>query len=300
MKDLQVELVRKFREYSSDELLEKLRSDTLIELAQKIAVDELRSRGIEFVPVDDAPAQESPDQAVGYQDFETIARFSNATDAEILRGRLEAEEIPAIIPDFHMGMGNAFLLSGTGSIRVQVPRPLVAQALDIVHAVREGEFSLEQAQRESASSPAPEKSSLDTEEALLAFAQDPAWIKTWQSLVHGTGRLAGFNPFAAVMGVTWFFYRKMIVTGVIVMLADMMVLMSFGLIGVIVLVRIPAGLLANVLYYRKAESAVRGMQAGQLPPGQMIQGLKRQGGINLGAALFAVLFMVTIRIIFFA
>jgi hypothetical protein len=125
-------------------------------------------------------------------------------------------------------------------------------------------------------------------------------MKTWQGLIHGTGRLAGFNPFAAVMGTTWFFYRKMIVTGIVVMLADMMVLMYFGPIGVIVLVRIPAGLLANILYYRKAESAVRGMQAGQLPPAQMIQGLRRQGGISMGAALFAVLCMVSIRIIFFA
>lgn len=286
--DFREELVQQFREYSNDELLEKLKSGVLIELAQDVALHELKARGIEFSGQPVATMDGAEDTCFSPGDFETVATFATPTDAHILRAHLESEGVPAFVPDAHLGVVNPFLLSGTGSIRVQVPMSLIPDATKIIRAIREGKYSLDESGQIGEPRAEPEQSPLRQEEAFLAFAQDTAWIKIWRTRMGKAGIWAGFNPFAAVVGMTWFFYRKMYVLGLIVMVADWIAISVFGSMQWLILVRLPVGVLANIFYYKKAEKAVLRAQAVQLPKEGVISQLKRQGGISIPGALIAV------------
>src|SRR6478672_774427 len=94
-------LAEKFRLYEDNELLELFRSGDLTELAQTVARAELASRGID--PASSAapsspPPDEEPEQAVE-GDLVMVARMYNPLEAEMLRGRLESEGIPAMVAD---------------------------------------------------------------------------------------------------------------------------------------------------------------------------------------------------------
>ncbi len=287
--DFREELVQTFREYSTDDLLEKLRAGTLIELAQDVAKQELRARGVEFTEQLVVPEAHFDDAPIRQEEFETVASFANTTDAHILQSRLEAEGIPVFIADAYIGVANAFLLSGTSNIRVQVPKSLIPQAREIILAIQEDQYSLDHSSQSNASSSTSEQPSLSLENAFSAFFQDPVWMKIWQERSNKSGVWMRFNPFAAVFGIVWFFYRKMYVLGAVVLVADWIAASILGPVGVLVLVRLPVGVLANILYYKKAEKAVRLTQTRELPKDDLIQGLKQQGGISIPGALFALI-----------
>src|SRR5690242_7670723 len=95
-------LAEKFRLYSDEELLELFRSGDLTEVAQSIARVELASRRIDPgpppPPVSPAPDQEpeSDSEPVVEGDLVMVARMLDPIEAEMLRGRLEAEGVPAM------------------------------------------------------------------------------------------------------------------------------------------------------------------------------------------------------------
>ncbi|MBI1890568.1 MAG: DUF2007 domain-containing protein [Burkholderiales bacterium] len=288
------ELAEKFKDDTSDELLDKLRSGNLIALAQEVAKEELKSRGIEYIAP--APSQEDDSQdQVPWDEFETIATFASTTDAHILQGQLEAEGIPVLMPDSHLGVANSFLLSTFSSIRVQVPKSFAAQATEVVRAIQEGKFALDETEQADSSI---EQSSLSKEEALVAFSQDPIWLKIWQRRINKSGMWAGFNPFAAVFGTSWFFYRKMYGWGLILLVVDWLVGSSLGAWGFWLLVRVPFGFLANIAYFKKAEKAVVAVQAAQVSKDAMVQQLKRQGGISVPGFFFGMAFKVASLLMF--
>jgi Putative prokaryotic signal transducing protein len=136
-------LAEKFQLYSDDELLELFRSGDLTELAQMVARAELASRGIDpgqsTVP---APAEAEPEPVVE-GDLVMVARMYNPLEAEMLRGRLESEGIPAMVADTQTAQVNPFYKLAIGGVRVMVPEAYLTQAREIVRADARGDYALD-------------------------------------------------------------------------------------------------------------------------------------------------------------
>jgi hypothetical protein len=146
-------LAEKFRLYDDDELLELFRSGDLTEMAQSIARVELASRGIDPAqsaapipsPSDQQPAPEpEPDSEPAVQggDLVMVARMLNPVEAEMLRGRLEAEGVPAMVADTLAYQTNVLKLA-IGGVRVMVPEAYLAQAREILRADARGDYALD-------------------------------------------------------------------------------------------------------------------------------------------------------------
>src|SRR6478736_94289 len=76
-------------------------------------------------------------------DLVTIARRFDPIAAELLRGRLAADGIPALLGDAHLVQASALWATALGGVRVMVPASYVPQALRAVAAIEHGELRLE-------------------------------------------------------------------------------------------------------------------------------------------------------------
>jgi hypothetical protein len=76
-------------------------------------------------------------------DLVTIARRFDPIAAELLRGRLAADGIPATLGDAHLVQASALWATALGGVRVMVPASYVPQALRAVDAIEHGELRLE-------------------------------------------------------------------------------------------------------------------------------------------------------------
>ncbi|HPF72001.1 MAG: DUF2007 domain-containing protein [Lysobacteraceae bacterium] len=72
----------------------------------------------------------------------TIARTEMAPEAHILRGRLEAEGIPAFIQHEHHVTMDWLVSNALGGVRLQVPVEYAQEAVAILRAIRDGELKL--------------------------------------------------------------------------------------------------------------------------------------------------------------
>jgi len=117
------------------------------------------------------------------------------------------------------------------------------------------------------------------DEALAAFLKPNAhyYLRKWRALREGHSRLAGFNWAAAFFPVYWLLYRRFFLIGVV--WAGLSVVIGIAAGGtaasldlslplLVALVRLPefllAGLLANLLLYRKAERIARSTPLSEL------------------------------------
>jgi len=76
-------------------------------------------------------------------DLVTIARRFDPIAAELVRGRLAADGIPATLGDAHLVQTSALWATALGGVRVMVPASYVPQALRAVAAIEHGELRLE-------------------------------------------------------------------------------------------------------------------------------------------------------------
>ena len=139
MATFQEALAEIYRNFSDEYLLEKLGSGTMIALAVKVAEDELESRGISYRPMpqqEEAYAAPIPYQAL---QFVTVASSLNSIALHILRARLEAEGIPAIVADANMAQSYSVAVGGA---RVQVPSEFYEEARQIIADVNSGALAL--------------------------------------------------------------------------------------------------------------------------------------------------------------
>jgi hypothetical protein len=132
-------LAEKFRLYDDEELLELFRSGDLTELAQTVARTELARRGINPVL---SPAEAEP-EPVAEGDLVMVARMYNPLEAEMLRGRLESEGVPAMVADIQTAQVNPFYKLAIGGVRVMVPEAYLARAREIVRADARGDYALD-------------------------------------------------------------------------------------------------------------------------------------------------------------
>ena len=126
-----------YRNFSDEYLLEKLDSGTMTDLAVKVAKQELATRGISWLPM----PQEKTAEPVRYQalQFVTVANSFNSIALHILRARLEAEGIPAIVADANMAQSYSVAVGGA---RLQVPSEFYDEARQIIADVNSGALAL--------------------------------------------------------------------------------------------------------------------------------------------------------------
>lgn len=177
MKEEREELVDTYRDMSTEELLDHWESGTLTELAIQTASEELTRRGValpSLKQIEDESRDELPAEETAY---ETIARSFESTDMQILRGRLEADGIPAFVVDDNANQTNS-VLAEHGSIRLQVASRYAEEAKRIVAEVKAGQLALEEE---------------DSEPPALEEAAEPP-TPTWEFLASAAILvLAGFE-----------------------------------------------------------------------------------------------------------
>ena len=131
-----------YRHFSDEYLLEKLRSGTLIEMAVQVVQEELENRGVSYLPW--PPEAENVAAPIHYDplNFVTVASSLNSITMHILRARLEAEGIPAILADANMAQSYSLVSVAVGGVRVQVPAEFVEEAKQIITDVNSGALML--------------------------------------------------------------------------------------------------------------------------------------------------------------
>ena len=138
------ELETRFREMSDEELLSLLRSRDLTPLAVEVATSTLSSRGVAAPALPglaDASAN-SQDGSVDEEiDLVTVADAVNAVEANLIRRFLESQGLFASVWGEHMAVSPWTFLPGTLP-RVQVRSDQVAQARELLAAMKRGDFEL--------------------------------------------------------------------------------------------------------------------------------------------------------------
>jgi hypothetical protein len=76
-------------------------------------------------------------------DIVTVARRFDPIEAELLRGRLAADGIPATLGDANLVQTYALCASALGGVRVMVPESYAKQALRAIAAIEHGDLLLE-------------------------------------------------------------------------------------------------------------------------------------------------------------
>src|SRR5262245_11477393 len=150
MEVTRAQLSEKFKLYNDDELLKLYRSGDLTELASEIAKAELASRGIAAATPATAvpPVQMSEPVATPAPvidgDLVMAARLFDPTEAEMLRGRLEAEGVPAIVVDTNAARTISLYLA-LGGVRILVPEAYLERAREVIKADARGEYAIDEA-----------------------------------------------------------------------------------------------------------------------------------------------------------
>ena len=132
-------LLEHYQKLNDDELLGEFRSGELTDLAKNVAAQELQRRGIDLSESVE-PATEDRDTPM--EDLVTIARVLTPAEAEILRGRLEAEGVPAVVADAQTVQALSLMALAVGGVRVLVPASYADRAMAIVKGVEKGDYAL--------------------------------------------------------------------------------------------------------------------------------------------------------------
>ena len=116
-----------------------------------------------------APAASRPeaDEEPPHGDLVTVTRVFNSLEAEMLRGCLEAEGIPATLGDAQTVQTDTLLTVALGGIRVMVPSPFADAARQTVDAFERGALAIDELPDDAG--PAPPEA-----EASSGFRMSPA------------------------------------------------------------------------------------------------------------------------------
>lgn len=128
-----------FRELADEELLARCTSGALTELAQSVALAEVRARGLRL-PEPPAALPEPP--YLG--DWVVVARYLSYTEVHLLRACLEAAGVPAAVADAQMVQTHALLTPAMRGASLKVPAACVAEARQVIAAFKRGEFQLDE------------------------------------------------------------------------------------------------------------------------------------------------------------
>ena len=151
-------LAREYRNISDEELIRMWTSGNLIELAQSVAANELRQRGLDPDRLPKRAPQPESEPKPSTSDFVTVYRTMSLSEAQLLRARLEVEGIPPYVADEHTVQTDQLLAPAMGGFKVRVPRERAEEARQLLSAIQAGSLALddgEQAKNGAATPAAP-------------------------------------------------------------------------------------------------------------------------------------------------
>ncbi len=311
------ELVKTFANISDDELLERWKGGTLTDIAKEIAEQELTNRKLTYSDLEFGLEAINDGGIKDPGGLVTVGRFVVLVDAQIVRARLEAEGIPAILPDEHLVNAHFGLTGALGLIRIQVRRQDASRATEILKLIEDGDFTIEETDPTLDLS-LKKNDILAHGDAFLAYTQDISYLQRWKSMTARSAWFAGPNFYAMIFGSSWFAFRKMYGTGVFVMLASILCvytpalvwinlkgmpairtaeLMMLGMLCAIVFIRIPAGLFANTIYFRKVVRTIAEIKDNYDTTEAVRDAIKERGGVSLGTGMLFVFLTFTISLV---
>jgi hypothetical protein len=139
-------LAAKFLALDDFELSELYRSGELTELASDVAREELARRGLDTSATAPSPQSEPEvsSEPLIQGDLVMVARLLDATEAEMLRGRLEAEGVPAMVADTNSLRAMSLIQTAIGGVRILVPEAFLEKARAVLQADARGEYALDE------------------------------------------------------------------------------------------------------------------------------------------------------------
>ena len=146
-------------------------------------------------------------------------------------------------------------------------------------------------------------------ETFDAYTKNPYYSKKWGALLNGTGKYAGFNLSAFVLGGSWCVYRKQYLLGIIVLIASILVTVGFGflyvffidtsptfqaqkvsiVVGILAMflfVRLPFAMFINNFYFKVASRDIQKAIDSKLPDKYFLGEVKLVGGVNITGFIF--------------
>ena len=136
-------LAKYFARLPDEELIERFQSGELTDLAQDVAAVELRVRRIDVPRHKPAPPQPVAEAEADIErvaiggDLVLLAAFDNLISANLLRGRLDAEGVPAMVADGFTYLNESRL------VRVLVPESYFERAALVKMRIDRGAYELD-------------------------------------------------------------------------------------------------------------------------------------------------------------
>jgi hypothetical protein len=144
------DLVRRFAQMSDDELLKLFASGQLDEDALALLTVELNRRGM--LPLASSHAVDKESEArVSPTGFRHLVRGLLPLDAQILLGRLQEEGVDAHLSGANVTQVDPFWFQALGGVRLFVRVEHLATAIDVINAIRDGEYELKEREEETSS-----------------------------------------------------------------------------------------------------------------------------------------------------
>jgi hypothetical protein len=141
------DLEERFEQMADAELIRRLSSGTLTQLATEVASVELRKRGLVIAERKEREGRSEasvsePADARAPEDLVAVARMLTPTEAHILVARLVTEGIHAVVADAHFVQANLLLAPAVGGVRVLVPESQLSRAREVKAALARGDYAL--------------------------------------------------------------------------------------------------------------------------------------------------------------
>lgn len=76
------------------------------------------------------------------EEYITVASYTDAVQAHLARGRLEAEGVPAEVADEHYVWADWMMSNALGGVKLRVPERMAERAARILSDLEAGEFAL--------------------------------------------------------------------------------------------------------------------------------------------------------------
>ncbi|MDR7306154.1 hypothetical protein [Rhodoferax saidenbachensis] len=135
------ELTAHLQSLSDSELLLRASGGGLTESVQRLAEQELASRGI---ALPDRPEEREQVEREYEGDMTIVAKYLTPTEAHMLCSCLNAAGIPADAGDTNTVQAYSLLSIAVGGARVRVPSAYETEALEIIAAYNRGDFALDE------------------------------------------------------------------------------------------------------------------------------------------------------------
>jgi len=136
---------------------------------------------------------------------------------------------------------------------------------------------------------------------LAKFARDEKYPKRWKRRHEGRSVFAGFNIWAFLFGVQWFFFRKLYAAGVVALMLEcvlpillirfLVLIFSYSpllpvlSLSFLLLPRVFIGIWANIALYKRAVCVIRDLNRMNLDNEIRLQQIAARGGVSIGGLL---------------